>query len=140
MKKLSFTTTDTVVDILRRMQESGLYGATRSDVIDGLLREKLREKTDLRYTVSVGPAVQPPAQAPTQPSVQAPIRMPALWLLHHGTEKIKVIKCICEYTGLGLKEAKELSEATPCMLNCPPETRFAFATALRAEGASVEWR
>lgn len=33
-----------------------------------------------------------------------------------GPNKIQVIKVIREYTGLGLKEAKDLSESAPCVL------------------------
>jgi ribosomal protein L7/L12 len=39
-----------------------------------------------------------------------------LRLDHCGPNKIQVIKIIREHTGLGLKEAKDLTESTPCVL------------------------
>lgn len=37
-------------------------------------------------------------------------------LVHHGDKKIQVIKWLRQYTGLGLKEAKLLSESGPVVL------------------------
>src|SRR5512135_2789634 len=48
----------------------------------------------------------------TQPAPQPG----ALRLEDCGPHKIQVIKVIREHTGLGLKEAKDLSEGTPCVL------------------------
>ena len=39
-----------------------------------------------------------------------------LTLVHYGEKKIQVIKLLREYTGLGLKEAKLLSESGPIVL------------------------
>lgn len=55
------------------------------------------------------------------------------------TSKIRVIKAIREGTGLGLRRAKELSEALPSRLEGPwPRIRDAYQ-ALTEMGAEVRW-
>jgi large subunit ribosomal protein L7/L12 len=56
-----------------------------------------------------------------------------------GEKKIEVIKVVREFTGLGLKEAKELVEAAPIALNEHFTVAHAdkFKQALEAVGASV---
>lgn len=64
----------------------------------------------------------------------------AIWLNDHGLRKISVIKVIRNFTGLGLKEAKEASEGWPSKLlvaDWPADLAEGFAGALRAEGADV---
>ena len=39
-----------------------------------------------------------------------------VWLSEFGEKKIQCIKCVRDFTTLGLKEAKELVEAHPCSL------------------------
>lgn len=60
----------------------------------------------------------------------------------YGERKIQVIKVIREWTGLGLKEAKEFVESVPVMLDLqknPNETQF-FINDLRKAGATIEVR
>jgi len=46
-----------------------------------------------------------------------------VWLASHGEKKIQCIKTVREFTNLGLKEAKELVEASPCaVLNTTDES------------------
>lgn len=57
-----------------------------------------------------------------------------------GASKIAVIKIVRELTGLGLKEAKALVDATPSPIkeNVSPEEAEALKTKLEDAGASVE--
>ncbi len=50
------------------------------------------------------------------PAPQPILQPGALRLEECGPNKIQVIKVIRQHTGLGLKEAKDLSEGTPCVL------------------------
>ncbi len=70
-------------------------------------------------------------------------------LLNHGEKKIQVIKTIRNMTGLGLKEAKELSESTPVLIGSsditlgdrntlPIDKCHKAAKALEAEGATIQ--
>ena len=53
-----------------------------------------------------------------------------------GPNKIQVIKIIREHTGLGLKEAKDLAESTPCVLAEWDDARIdLFRAELAAAGA-----
>ena len=54
-----------------------------------------------------------------------------------GPNKIAVIKVIREYTGLGLREAKDLADAPPCVLaeSLHPARASRFCAALAAVGA-----
>ena len=56
-----------------------------------------------------------------------------------GPNKVKVIKVVREKTGLGLKEAKDLVEAAPCVVleDVSMEEAEAFKEALEAEEATV---
>lgn len=57
-----------------------------------------------------------------------------------GANKIKVIKAIREATGLGLKEAKELVDSTPCTVKeaLPKEEAEALKAKLEEDGAVIE--
>lgn len=74
----------------------------------------------------------------------APRPPEAVLVLHaHGPNKINVIKIVRELTGLGLKDAKDLVEATaqgPVRLGAPQEKTRAEAALyeLRSAGASAE--
>lgn len=56
-----------------------------------------------------------------------------------GSNKILVIKVIREHTGLGLREAKDLCDAAPCVVarEGAPERLQRFREALAAAGARV---
>lgn len=59
-------------------------------------------------------------------------------LRSHGPRKIEAIRCIREFTGLGLREAKDVSERLGCPLPKPTTGTMAnFVCALRAVGAKV---
>ena len=57
-----------------------------------------------------------------------------------GAEKIKVIKVVCEVTGLGLKEAKELVEGAPKTIKegVAKDEAEKIAAKLKEAGADVE--
>mgnify|MGYP004005468943 CR=1 FL=1 len=63
-------------------------------------------------------------------------------LLNHGAKKIECIKVIRKETGLGLKEAKDLSEQTPSTIraNVDAETGKRILAALVTAGATAELR
>ena len=76
------------------------------------------------------PAAPAPAPAPT---TEGPVQVV---LLDTGPKKIHVIKLIREATGLGLKESKDLSEATPATIGGFIETAAAeLVAALEKAGA-----
>lgn len=58
----------------------------------------------------------------------------------YGDSKIQVIKVVREWTGLGLKEAKDFVESVPVILDLPKnpnETQF-FINDLKKAGATIE--
>jgi ribosomal protein L7/L12 len=59
-----------------------------------------------------------------------------------GRRKIKVIKVVCEATGLGLKEAKDLVDSAPSLIakRIPKEQAKDIKVRLEAEGAVVEFK
>ena len=63
-----------------------------------------------------------------------------LRLISHGSKKIQVIKVLREHTGLGLADAKKLSENLPsARIDHPMKFGLeAFAKGLRDVGAEVE--
>jgi hypothetical protein len=55
-----------------------------------------------------------------------------------GPNKISVIKCIRQYTNLGLKESKDLAESAPSIISgYGKENMERMANALRIEGATA---
>jgi len=79
--------------------------------------------SELRCTSCLAPV--DPSRGPVQRCVYcgttltvggAPAIAGTLRLDDAGPNKIQVIKVIREYTGLGLKEAKDLTESTPCVV------------------------
>lgn len=60
-----------------------------------------------------------------------------LWLIHEGGTRIALIKTIREFTGLGLKEAKELTEGLPKKL---PRDDESFRKAIFEAGGTAAWR
>lgn len=64
----------------------------------------------------------------------------AVFLEHPGDNKIEIIKVIRQFTGLGLREAKELCERAPCVVADWPGDRLKqgdFRNALARAGARV---
>lgn len=69
-------------------------------------------------------------------------RAPGVWLEDVGPRKIQVIKQIREYTGLGLRESKDvvdrqLPTLIPRPWGVPTTDNTAFISALRSAGATV---
>lgn len=62
-----------------------------------------------------------------------------LMLIHHGENKIRCIKVLRNYEGIGLKEAKSLSEDAPVEvgLTLAPGRKRAFHADLRDVGSTV---
>ncbi len=65
-----------------------------------------------------------------------------LWLTDNGCNRIQVIKAIREATGLGLKEAKDLTECGPVAVvkNVPPVDVKRLRGMFESAGAVVEFR
>jgi large subunit ribosomal protein L7/L12 len=81
-----------------------------------------------------------PAAAPRTPTTASGN---SLVLLNHvGDQKIQIIKVVREYTGLGLKEAKDLVESAPAtvLANTSVENAGRMKSALEACGAQAEVR
>ncbi|WAS93539.1 ribosomal protein L7/L12 [Nannocystis punicea] len=79
---------------------------------------------------------------PTAKRASEPITGFAVVLHHFGTRKLDVVKAIRDFTGLGLKDAKDLAESTEVVLKqgmSEPEAR-SFAQALSGVDASVSVR
>ena len=79
-------------------QLSGLTILELADLIDGI-----KEQWGVTAAVNSGPAVGPAAVVEVQTEFN-------VVLIEHGANKINVIKELRAITGLGLKEAKDLSE------------------------------
>lgn len=61
-------------------------------------------------------------------------------LVNPGENKVKVIKILREYLGIGLKETHALVNATPAVIkeNVPAEEAATLATSLKEIGAEIE--
>lgn len=79
-------------------QLSGLTILELADLIDGI-----KEQWGVTAAVASGPAAGPAAVVEVQTEFN-------VVLIEHGANKINVIKELRAITGLGLKEAKDLSE------------------------------
>lgn len=86
-----------------------------------------------------GPVVAAPA-APAEPEAVEEQTEFSVVLTEIGPEKIKVIKEVRAFTGLGLKEAKEAVEAAPNVIKegVSKEEAQKIKEALEAVGAKVE--
>jgi large subunit ribosomal protein L7/L12 len=75
------------------------------------------------------------AQAIQRAKNDAPV---ALMLVDCGSQKIQVIKALRQFTGLGLAEAKDVTDRAPAPLPPIPRTQaLELKTQLEALGASV---
>lgn len=120
---------------------------TREQVVDflsnlptielaGLIRE-----LEGRWGVSAAPVVQQgPQPLPGTPEVATEQTEFTVTLTEAGTKKIEVIKAVRETLGLGLKEAKDLVEATPKVLKEAVSKAEAdeLRTKFEAAGAKVQ--
>jgi large subunit ribosomal protein L7/L12 len=119
------------------------------EAIDGMTVLELSEfikKFEERYGVSAAAPVAMAAPAAGGPSAGAPAAAVeeqtefAAHLVEIGPNKIPVIKVVRELTGLGLKEAKDLVDATPKPVKegITKDEADKIKSALEEQGAKVE--
>jgi large subunit ribosomal protein L7/L12 len=106
------------------------------DVVNAvkLMEEKLGVKAAAPVAVAAAPAGGA-AEAPAEEQTEFTVT-----LLSAGDAKINVIKAVREITGLGLKEAKDLVDASPKAVreNVPKAEAESVQAKLQEAGASVE--
>ena len=116
------------------------------EAIDGMTVLELSEfikKFEARYGVTAAApaaaAAAPAAAAAAPAAVEEQTEFTAL-LAEIGPNKIPVIKVVRELTGLGLKEAKDLVDATPKAVKegVTREEADKIKAALEEQGAKVE--
>ena len=99
------------------------------------------EKAEKKFNVSAAVAV---AAAPAGGGAAAPAAEEKtefnVVMTNHGANKVNVIKVIRTVTGLGLKEAKDLAEATPALVKEGVSKKDAddIKKQLEEAGAAVE--
>jgi large subunit ribosomal protein L7/L12 len=99
------------------------------------------EKAEKKFNVSAAVAV---AAAPAGGGAAAPAAEEKtefnVVMSNHGANKVNVIKVIRTVTGLGLKEAKDLAEATPALVKEGVSKKDAedIKKQLEEAGAAVE--
>ena len=118
------------------------------EAIDGMTVLELSEfikKFEARYGVTaaapVAAAAAPAAAAAAAPEVEEQTEFTAI-LTEIGPNKIPVIKVVRELTGLGLKEAKDLVDASPRPVKegVARDEAEKIKAALEEQGAKVEIR
>ena len=119
------------------------------EAIDGMTVLELSDfikKFEERYGVTAaapvamaGPAAGAAAGPAAAPAVEEQTEFTAI-LAEIGPNKIPVIKVVRELTGLGLKEAKDLVDATPKAVKegVTREEADRIKTALSEQGATVQ--
>jgi large subunit ribosomal protein L7/L12 len=100
--------------------------------------KKFEEKFGVTAAAPVAAAAAAPAAAPVE-AVEEQTEFTAI-LAEIGPNKIPVIKVVRELTGLGLKEAKDLVDASPKPVKegIARDEAEKIKTALEAQGAKVE--
>ncbi len=100
--------------------------------------KKFEEKFGVTAAAPVAAAAAAPAAAPVE-AVEEQTEFTAI-LAEIGPNKIPVIKVVRELTGLGLKEAKDLVDASPKAVKegVARDEAEKIKTALEAQGAKVE--
>ncbi len=103
------------------------------------LVKALEEKFGVSAAAPVAVAAAPAAGAPTAPAVEEQTEFDVI-LKAIGEKKIQVIKVVREFTGLGLKEAKDLVDGAPKPVKEKVSKQEAaqIKAKLEAEGAQVE--
>ena len=118
------------------------------EAIDGMTVLELSQfikAFEVRYGVTAAPVAAAPvagggaAAAAEAPAVEEQTEFSAI-LAEIGPNKIPVIKVVRELTGLGLKEAKDLVDASPKPVKegVTREEAEKIKTALEGQGAKVE--
>ena len=105
-------------------------------------KKKFEDRFGVTAVVAAGPAAAPAAgggAAEAAPVVEEQTEFTAT-ITEIGPNKIPVIKVVRELTGLGLKEAKDLVDATPKAVKegVTKDEAEKIKTALEAQGAKVE--
>jgi large subunit ribosomal protein L7/L12 len=101
---------------------------------------KLTKELEVKWNVQAVPQAVTVKPVPdTKPDTVEQTEFSVI-LVHSGSNKIGVIKAIREVTGLGLKEAKDLSEQAPKTLkeSLPKAEAEALRDTLVKLGATVE--
>ena len=100
--------------------------------------KKFEEKFGVTAAAPAAAAAAPAAAAPVE-AVEEQTEFTAI-LAEIGPNKIPVIKVVRELTGLGLKEAKDLVDASPRPVKegVARDEAEKIKTALEAQGAKVE--
>lgn len=103
------------------------------------LSKLLQEKFGVSAAAPVGVAASAPSGDAAAPVEEAPTSFDVI-LTEIGDKKINVIKVVREVTSLGLKEAKDLVEATPSKIKegLNMEDAKALQVKFEGEGAKVE--
>jgi large subunit ribosomal protein L7/L12 len=101
--------------------------------------KKFEEKFGVTAAAPVAAATAAPAAAPVVEAVEEQSEFAAV-LAEIGPNKIPVIKVVRELTGLGLKEAKDLVDATPRPVKegIARDEAEKIKAALEEQGAKVE--
>ena len=101
--------------------------------------KKFEEKFGVTAAAPVAAATAAPAAAPVVEAVEEQSEFAAV-LAEIGPNKIPVIKVVRELTGLGLKEAKDLVDATPRPVKegIARDEAEKIKAALEVQGATVE--
>lgn len=118
---------------------------TKEEILDHISNLSVLELSELvkafeeRFGVSATPTVAVGPVASSSAAVEEKTEFDVI-LLDAGASKINVIKAVREITGLGLKEAKEATEATPSTLKegVSKEDAEGFRKKLEEAGAKVE--
>lgn len=103
------------------------------------LKKMLEDRWGVTAAAPVAMAGMMPAAAAVEEEVEEQTEFNVV-LLDHGAKKINVIKAVRSLTNLGLKEAKEVVEATPSTIleAVSKEAAEDAKSKLEAEGAKVE--
>ena len=124
---------------------------TREELIQAIsemsvleLSELVKELEDKFGVSAAAPAMVMPAAGAAAAGAAAPAEEEKtefdVVLVEHGANKIAVIKAVCEITGLGLKEAKDLVDGAPKTVKeaAPKEEAEEMKKKLEEAGAKVE--
>lgn len=100
-----------------------------------MIEEEFGVSAAAPVAVAAGPAAAPTAAEPVEEQTEFNVH-----LVEIGPEKIKVIKEVRSFTGLGLKEAKDAVESAPTVIKeaVSKEEAAKIREALEAVGAKVD--
>ena len=121
---------------------------TKEEILDSISNMTVMEIVELisemeekfGVTAAAAPAAAAPAASDNAGGAAEEKSAFDLSLASAGSNKVAVIKAVRSITGLGLKEAKEKTEAAPCVLKegVAKEEAEEFKKQLEEAGATVE--